>query len=94
MMLQDLLYKVGVQAVQGSTAISITGLCTDSRQVQQGNCFIAVKGSAQDGHEFISTAIAAGATAIICESLPAHLAADITYVQVANSCLLYTSRCV
>lgn len=84
-MLQDLLYKVGVQAVQGSTAISITGLCTDSRQVQQGNCFIAVKGSAQDGHEFISTAIAAGATAIICESLPAHLAADITYVQVANS---------
>lgn len=84
-MLQDLLYKVAIRFVQGDTSIRIARLTTDSRQAKKGTCFIAVKGTATDGHAFIETAIAQGAIAIICEQLPAALQEGIAYVQVENS---------
>ena len=45
MLLQDLLYKTSVNAVNGSTAIPINALQIDSRAIQKGNCFIAIKGT-------------------------------------------------
>ncbi|MFT3979769.1 MAG: UDP-N-acetylmuramoyl-L-alanyl-D-glutamate--2,6-diaminopimelate ligase [Ferruginibacter sp.] len=84
-MLRDLLYKTAIRSVNGSTDIAISGLHTDSREVTAESCFIAVKGSATDGHQFIDMAISKGATAIVCEQLPSSLAEGITYVQVDNS---------
>ena len=84
-MLKDILYKVSIRSVMGNTGIAITNLAIDSRKVNAGCCFIAVKGSAVDGHAFIDNAIERGATAIVCETLPSSINENITYVQVENS---------
>lgn len=85
MILKDILYKVSIRTVKGNTNIEVNDLQIDSRKVSSGSCFIAVKGTATDGHQFIETAIEKGATSIICETLPASLHEDITWVQVENS---------
>ncbi len=85
MILQDILYQVAIRSVQGQTAIDITALQLDSRKVESGNCFIAIKGAAIDGHHFINTAIQQGATAIVCEQMPTSVVAGVVYVEVENS---------
>lgn len=85
MLLLDLLYKTSVQAVNGSTGIGINSLHTDSRMVQPGSCFIAVKGTDTDGHRFIDMALENGAIAIVCEKMPEAAKENITYVQVADT---------
>jgi len=84
-MLKDILYKVSMRSTKGNTNMEITDLQIDSRKVSKGSCFIAIKGSVTDGHQFIDTAITNGALAIVCEILPAILKDGITYVQVDDS---------
>ena len=83
--LQDILYKVSLRSVSGSTATDVSSIHIDSRNVEKGGCFIAIHGTALDGHKYIQAAIEKGVSAIICEEMPAELTADITYVQVADS---------
>jgi len=83
--LSDILYKVQTTALAGKTDMDITDVQIDSRKVQKGTCFIAVKGAAADGHLFISRAIESGAVAIVCEVLPAERNEDVTYVQTTSS---------
>jgi UDP-N-acetylmuramoyl-L-alanyl-D-glutamate--2,6-diaminopimelate ligase len=83
--LQDILYKVSIRSVQGSTQIEVEDLQLDSRKVKKGSAFIAIKGAISDGHDFIETAIEKEASAIICEILPADRKDKVTYVQVENS---------
>ncbi|MCH5714718.1 UDP-N-acetylmuramoyl-L-alanyl-D-glutamate--2,6-diaminopimelate ligase [Niabella hibiscisoli] len=85
MLLQEVLYKTSMQSVAGATDIAITGISIDSRNVQAGHVFIALKGVAVDGHQFISKAIQKGAVAIVCEVLPDNIQNDVTYIQVENS---------
>ncbi len=84
-LLQNILYKVAIRSTHGSTAVEINDLQIDSRAVKQGSCFIAMKGVAVDGHQFISKAVEQGAVAVVCEVLPAELKEGVTYVEVANS---------
>ena len=84
-MLKDILYKVSIKSVHGNTGIAVNNLQTDSRKVSAGTCFIALVGTAVDGHDFIGTAIDNGAVAIICENMPPQVKENITYVQVENS---------
>jgi len=86
-MLKDILYKVSIKSVNGDTGIAVKDLQTDSRKVSAGSCFIAVAGTAVNGHDFIDTAIEAGATAIVCETLPQQIKENITYIQVDNSAI-------
>ena len=86
-MLQELLYTLAIRSVMGNTHRDITALHIDSRQVTDGSCFIAIKGAATDGHQYISQALALGAVAIVCETMPDHLEEGITYVQVENSAM-------
>jgi UDP-N-acetylmuramoyl-L-alanyl-D-glutamate--2,6-diaminopimelate ligase len=65
--------------------IGIKDIQLDSRKVSIGSCFIAVNGNVTNGHGFIDTAIANGAVAIVCETLPANYTEGVTYVQVENS---------
>src|SRR6476661_3424808 len=65
--------------------MDITDVQLDSRKVQPGTCFIAVKGAVADGHLFIAKAIEAGAVAIVCEVLPSERTGNVTYVQTGNS---------
>ncbi|HLY70432.1 MAG TPA: UDP-N-acetylmuramoyl-L-alanyl-D-glutamate--2,6-diaminopimelate ligase [Puia sp.] len=83
--LQDILYKVNLRSVHGNLHTAVHDLQTDSRKVNKGSVFIAVKGVTANGHQFIDAVIEKGATAIICEVLPEQLKPDIVYVQVENS---------
>jgi UDP-N-acetylmuramoyl-L-alanyl-D-glutamate--2,6-diaminopimelate ligase len=83
--LQDILYKVHLKMVQGTTAITVSGIEIDSRKVGVGCVFVAINGVQSDGHQFIDKAIAAGALAIVCEQMPAVLAVGVTYLQVMNA---------
>ncbi len=85
MILLDILYKVPIRSVKGNTNIDISTLAIDSRKVNMNSCFIAVKGTAVNGHAFIDNAIGKGAVAVVCEVLPPVIHENITYVEVENS---------
>jgi UDP-N-acetylmuramoyl-L-alanyl-D-glutamate--2,6-diaminopimelate ligase len=84
-LLKDILYKVPLISVSGITDIVIKAVHFDSRAVDPGSLFVATRGTAVDGHQFIEKAIEQGAVAIICEAMPAKLNDKVTYVQVKNS---------
>lgn len=83
--LRDILYKVRLESIVGSTDREINSIHFDSRKVTKGDVFIALKGTQSDGHEFIERAIEQGAVAVVVEDLPAHQKDSITYVVVENS---------
>ncbi|WP_242202263.1 UDP-N-acetylmuramoyl-L-alanyl-D-glutamate--2,6-diaminopimelate ligase [Aestuariivivens insulae] len=85
MALKDILYRVSINAVVGDTGVVVNALEFDSRKIQQGDVFIAVRGHVADGHEYINKALEQGAVAIICEALPQNLIKEVTYVEVGNS---------
>ncbi len=80
-----LLKGIKVIAVEGNTETEVTGVNIDSRKVTEGNLFVAVKGTQTDGHQFIPKAIAQGATAVLCETIPEDRAEGVTYVQVDST---------
>ncbi|MBS1773512.1 MAG: UDP-N-acetylmuramoyl-L-alanyl-D-glutamate--2,6-diaminopimelate ligase [Bacteroidetes bacterium] len=85
MLLKDILAVITPLQIKGNATIEISGLCIDSRKVTTGSVFIATRGTAVDGHEFIAKAIESGAVAVVCETLPSELKDGIAYVQVKNS---------
>lgn len=64
------------------TAIEIASIEQDSRKVTKGSLFVAVRGTAVDGHSFIGQCIEAGAIAIVCDTLPEQLNEKVTYIKV------------
>jgi len=54
-------------------ALQIRGMTLDSRQVSQGDLFIALVGHERDGRDFIAAALAAGAVAVLMEQAPSGL---------------------
>lgn len=85
MNLKDILYRVNIREVLGSTDREIPSLCFDSRLAAPGSAFVAIRGSASDGHNYIETAISQGAVAVICEELPAAIQEHVVYVVTENS---------
>ena len=83
--LQDILYKVHLLEVVGATDIAVSSIAIDSRKVIKGTAFVAIKGVAQDGHDYILKAIELGAKVIVCENMPALLSDGVTYIKVANT---------
>lgn len=83
--LKDILYKVSIESVHGTTAVEINKIEFDSRAVSTNDVFIAIKGTVTDGHKYIDKAIDLGAKVIVCEVLPNHLIEQVTYVKVNNS---------
>ena len=89
--LKDILYKVAIEAVKGSTDIAIDKMDFDSRKIEKNDVFIAIRGSISDGHDYIEKAIQQGAVAIVCDTFPENITKGITYVQVkdTNSALAF-----
>ncbi len=83
--LKDILYKVAIEAVKGSTEITIGKIDFDSRKIVQNDVFVAIRGTISDGHDFISKAIELGAKAIVCDALPETIVEGITYLQVKDT---------
>jgi UDP-N-acetylmuramoyl-L-alanyl-D-glutamate--2,6-diaminopimelate ligase len=63
----------------------VTGICFDSRKVEKGALFVAVRGTQSDGHSYIQKAIELGAKSIVCEKLPDSIVESVTFVTVKNS---------
>jgi UDP-N-acetylmuramoyl-L-alanyl-D-glutamate--2,6-diaminopimelate ligase len=83
--LHDILYKVSLRGVRGSTDIDVSDVVTDSRKATKGSCFIAIKGTLTDGHQFIPVAITNGAIAVVCEKIPTDIVDGVTYVEVEDA---------
>jgi UDP-N-acetylmuramoyl-L-alanyl-D-glutamate--2,6-diaminopimelate ligase len=83
--LKDILYKVSLTSSYGNMNIEVNGLHFDSRKVQPGSLFVAVKGTLSDGHTFITKATDMGAVAIVCEKLPESINEKVVYVTVKDS---------
>ena len=86
MRLSDILRKISVTESLGDMQREISGVNMDSRQVEHGDLFVAVKGTQTDGHAYIAKAIAQGAKAILqSEPLPDDPVPGVTYVRVADT---------
>ena len=83
--LKDILYKVTLNTVVGTTNVGVSAIDFDSRNIKSGYVFVAVKGTVSDGHQYIETAIKQGAVAVVCETMPENCVEGVTYVEVANS---------
>lgn len=75
---------------QGPTDIDITGVTFDSRRVERGNAFVAVREANRDGHDFIADAVRRGAAAVVAERVPdAPVAVPLVLVQQSKRALAY-----
>lgn len=83
--LKDILYKVGIEAVHGTTDIAISKIEFDSRKVELNDVFVAIKGTLSDGHDYIQKALNHGAIAIICQEFPNLIVNGVTYIKVKDS---------
>ncbi|EWH11197.1 UDP-N-acetylmuramoyl-tripeptide--D-alanyl-D-alanine ligase [Catenovulum agarivorans DS-2] len=52
-------------SLEQAQALSIDSICTDTRKIKQGDCYLALKGQRFDGHDFCQQAIDAGAALLI-----------------------------
>jgi UDP-N-acetylmuramyl-tripeptide synthetase len=84
-LLKDILLPLQPTQVLGDTGVEINNICIDSRKVAPGAVFIALRGTAVDGHNYIAKAVADGAVAIVCEELPAERNDNVTYIKVKDS---------
>ncbi|MGP1416402.1 MAG: UDP-N-acetylmuramoyl-L-alanyl-D-glutamate--2,6-diaminopimelate ligase [Prevotella fusca] len=85
MKLSELLKNVKTIAIHGNTDVEVKGVNIDSRKIEDGHLFIAMKGTQVDGHKFISKAVESGAVAVLLEDMPENLDEKITYIQVAST---------
>jgi UDP-N-acetylmuramoyl-L-alanyl-D-glutamate--2,6-diaminopimelate ligase len=85
--LSNILSKLSIQQLVGNADVQINSICIDSRLCKKESAFIAIKGTASDGHQFIQVAIDNGAVAIVCEKMPTHLVDHVTYVLLSNTAI-------
>ncbi|MBR7134376.1 MAG: UDP-N-acetylmuramoyl-L-alanyl-D-glutamate--2,6-diaminopimelate ligase [Bacteroidaceae bacterium] len=86
MRLNELIRQIQyTQIVLPKEEVDIKGVCIDSRNVKEGDMFIAMRGTQVDGHNYIDAAIANGASAIICETRPDTISSTVAYIIVSNA---------
>ena len=83
--LKDILYKVTLDTVVGSTNVMVRNIHFNSRSVAINDVFVAIKGTVVDGHQYIESAINQGAIAVVCEVIPAITKKGVTYIKVDDS---------
>ena len=85
MKVKEILVNCNLLEIVGNKDLDISSISFDSRKVENGTLFFAVRGTQVDGHNYIEKAIEKGALAIVCEELPANLNEAVTYIKVDNS---------
>jgi UDP-N-acetylmuramoyl-L-alanyl-D-glutamate--2,6-diaminopimelate ligase len=85
MVLKELIKNIRTLNITGSTEKEITGVNIDSRRIETGHLFVAMKGTQTDGHAYIGKAITQGAAAILCEDMPESTVDGVTYIQVEST---------
>ncbi len=85
MKIEEIINGINIVSVTGAIDIEISSVEFDSRKVKKDSLFVAVKGYKTDGHDFIESAIKAGAIAIICESIPDPTPNNICWIKTDDS---------
>lgn len=89
MELKKLIHTLDVEEVLGNDEVEIKGVQSDSRKVEDGFLFVALRGTAVDGHNYINGAVAGGAVAVVCEEIPSLTEGpsgrDICFIRVKDS---------
>ena len=80
-----ILTGIDIIETKGDLTKKVSDIHIDSRKVENGHLFVAVKGTQTDGHTYIEKAIEKGATVIVCETLPEKIKDNVTYIKVANT---------
>lgn len=83
--IKEILTGIEVDSVIGTADRAISCIEFDSRKVRKDSLFIAVRGYKTDGHVFISSAIASGAIAVICEILPENPEERVCWIKTTDS---------
>lgn len=83
--LKDILYKVSIEAVKGSTEASVNKIEFDSRKIELNDVFVAIRGSISNGHDFIDKAVNQGASVVVCNVFPERIVNGVTYIQVKDT---------
>jgi len=83
--IEKILSSKAMLEVVGSTSAVVNDLTFDSRQVKKKSCFIAVRGTQADGHEYIQKAVEMGASVIVCEVMPESKVEGVTYIKVKDT---------
>lgn len=87
--LSDILEATAGSLVGGDATASVSGVTTDSRAVEPGNLFVAIRGETFDGHCFVGAALDAGAAAALVSRVPDGLAAGRPLVLVDDTLAAY-----
>ena len=80
MKLTEIIQPVTLTETVGCTDLDITGIQMDSRLIEPGQLFVAVRGTQTDGHAYIDKAIEKGAVAVVCEQIPEVRQPGVTYL--------------
>ncbi len=75
MKLKELLQGIEIQQMHADAELDIREVCYDSRKVQSGDLFVAIRGYVVDGHQYIEKALEQGAVAVVCEEAAAQIPA-------------------
>ncbi len=87
MTLHDILYKCPLVEVRGDLSTQVVDFHFDSRAIVAASLFVAVRGTASDGHTYIGASVAKGAVAVVCEEFPTEMPADVVWIKVADAAL-------
>lgn len=85
MELRNLIIALNASQLLGADNVNITNIQSDSRRVEKGSLFVAVRGTVVDGHAYIESAIEKGASAIVCEEIPVDMEGKCVFVVVKDS---------
>jgi UDP-N-acetylmuramoyl-L-alanyl-D-glutamate--2,6-diaminopimelate ligase len=85
MKLTDIIRNIEILSPESCPEREISAIVFDSRKLEKGCLFVAVKGTKTDGHEYIGDAIKGGAAAVICEKLPSGSHKNAVILKVADS---------
>jgi len=83
--IRNLIKNIGKVSITGAENPVIENIEFDSRKVKPGSLFVAVRGTRSDGHEFIGNAVASGASAVICETLPEKTDSNVCWIKTIDS---------
>jgi len=85
MKINELIQGISAIEINGDTGKEISSVSFDNRKVERNGLFIAIRGTAVDGHRFIPAAIEAGAIAVVCEELPDLPSESVCWIRVKDS---------
>lgn len=84
-LLKEILAGIGLLETRGNLSVPVRQIQFDSRKVEPGDLFVAVKGSHVDGHQFIGKAVEMGAAAVVCEDVPENFPTSVVLVKIENT---------